>query len=117
MEEKTRSKAKPVKKKKEPEPTLEHLELLLSEEYELTRPLKIKVHHYNDGTVMVESVELNLYAEGNSDYDAPNNFSQVLVEQLEDLQDFQKQGKRLGRDLRIQMNLLQRLMKKTGTRR
>jgi hypothetical protein len=114
MKEETKTRTKPVRKKKEPHPDLEHLELLVSDEYELTRPLQIKVHHYDDGTVMVESVELNLYAEGNSDYDALGNFSNVLIEQLEDLEEFQKQGKKLGRDLRVQMSLLQKLLKKTG---
>jgi len=111
---KAEGKRRAVREAEDPSPSHEHLELLLSDRYELTRPVPIRVYSYEDGTVLVDSPELNLYAQGDSDHDALCSFSEILVEQLEDLEAFLEEGKKLGRELRIQLSLLRRLLRRIG---
>jgi hypothetical protein len=63
----------------EPPPVCEQFELLISARYELTRPLPIHIFRYEDGSVLINSMELNLYAEGHSEYEARKEFSEVLT--------------------------------------
>ncbi len=88
----------------------EHFELLISDEYELTRPIPVSVLRYSDDSAMIASAELNLYAEGDNEFEARRLFSEILVEQLEDLE---AEGvQKLGKLLRIQLSMLKRLLKK-----
>ena len=96
----------------DPAPTMEHLELLISDEYELTRPVPIRVYRYRDDVVVIRSFELNLYAQGYSDHDARLEFSIILIEELEDLESDVKEGQALGRALQIELSMLQRLIRK-----
>ena len=96
----------------EPVPTMEHLELLISDEYELTRPIPIRVYRYRDGVVVIRSIELNLYAQDYTDHDAMLEFSTVLIEELEELESDVKKGQALGRTLQIELSMLQRLIRR-----
>jgi len=92
------------------EPSREHFELLVSDKYELTKPFPVLVYHYGDGTVVIRSQELNLYAQGDTDYLARQEFSDILVEMIEDLD---AEGvENLGKVPRIQLSMLKRLLKK-----
>ena len=95
----------------DPTPTMEHLELLISDEYELTRPIPIQVTRYED-VVVVRCFELNLYAQGFTDHDARLEFSIVLIEELEELESDVKKGQALGRALQIELSMLRRLIRK-----
>ena len=112
MKPKSETKPKTPRKAKEPTPSLEHFELLISDEYELTRPIPIEVTRYDDGVVLIASRELNLYAEADDEYQALRDFSFVLTEHLEDLVGFLKEGKKLGRDLEIRLSMLRRLLRR-----
>jgi len=112
MKEETKTKTKAVKKKKEPVPTLEHLELLISDEYELKKSIPIRVYRYDDGVTVIRSIELNLYAQDVTDYGAYREFSEVLIDQLEDLETMVDEGEELGRALEIELSMLRRLLRK-----
>jgi hypothetical protein len=105
-------KESPKLKSEEVTPVLEPFELLISDRYELTSPISTHVYRYADGSVLITSMELNLYAEGDTEYEARRNFSDILVEQVEDLESFVEQGRRLGRDLELQLALLRRLLRR-----
>ncbi|MFH1676067.1 MAG: hypothetical protein ABIC40_03495 [bacterium] len=96
----------------DPLPVLEHFGLLISEDYELTDSIPVHVYRYDDGTVVICSMELNQYAEGDTEYLARRLFSEILIEELEDLEVTVDQGQVLGRDLKIQLSLLRRLLRK-----
>ncbi len=99
----------------EPPPVCEKFELLISSCYELTRPIPIHIFRYEDGSVLINSMELNLYAEGHSEYEARKEFSEVLIYQLEDLHGFLEQGEKLGVDLQTQLRLLERFIKEISS--
>jgi hypothetical protein len=89
----------------------EHLELLVSDKYELTQPIPIHVYRYDDGTVLIRSMELNLYAQGFSDPDARFEFSRVLIDELEELESDVREGQPLGKALQRELAMLRRLIR------
>jgi len=109
---KAEGKTRAVRKAEEPSPSQEHLEILVSDEYELTRPIPIRAYRYEDGTVVVRCDDLNLYAQGYSDHDARREFSRILVDELEDLESDVREGRALGRAMQIQLSLLRRLLRR-----
>jgi len=88
----------------------EYFELLVSDEYELVGRIPVHVHRYNDGTTLLVSNELNMFAQGDSEYLARKEFSDVLIEELEDLEETGTSG--LGKALQIRLSMLKRLLKK-----
>ena len=94
----------------EPTPIVEDYTTLISSDYILKKPVQIHVYRYNDGVVLIRSLELNLYAEGDSEYLARREFSDVLVDELEDLE--QEGIGNLGSDLQLRLALLQGLIGK-----
>jgi hypothetical protein len=90
----------------------EEFSLLVSDEYELIRSVPVQVHRCDDGTVVLSSPELNLYAQGDTEYSARREFSDVLVEELEDLETEGMEN--LGRALQISLSMLRRLLRKIG---
>ena len=107
-----KSEVKSTTRKRQTKSALEQFELLISDQFELTRSIPISITREGANWVLVESRELNLYAEGHSEYEARRNFSNALVSQLGDLEEFETHGKELGRDLRVQLSLLKRLLRK-----
>lgn len=82
----------------------EHFELLISDKYELIKPIPVQVHRYPDGVVVIDSPELNIYAQGDTEYLARMYFSENLIEQFEYLSKQEKDD--LGRALQIQLVML-----------
>lgn len=93
-------------------PLQEQFELLISEKYELTKPVPVHVYRYDDGTVLIRSMELDLYAQGDREYDARLAFSEVLVTELEDLEKDLKNGQKIGKALQLELSMLRRLLRK-----
>jgi hypothetical protein len=112
MKPKSETKPRTSRKAKEPTPSLEHFELLISDEYELTRPIPVQVWRYPDGVVVIRSIELNVYAQSDTEYRARKEFSDILVEELEDLE---SEGiDNLGRALQVELSMLHRLLRKVS---
>jgi len=88
----------------------EYFELLISDEFKLTERIPVKVYRYSDGLCVISSDELNLYAQGDSEYLAKLEFSDVLIEDLEDLEEIGTD--KLGRALKIRLSMLKRLLKR-----
>lgn len=105
-------KESPKLKSEEVTPVLEPFELLVSDEYELTRPIPTHVYRYGDGTVVIRSLELNLYGQGYTDYEARRDFSLAVIEEFEELREDIEQGVKLGPDLQVRLSLLGRLLKR-----
>ena len=93
-------------------PLQEQFELLISEKYELTKPVPVHVYRYDDGTVLIRSMELDLFAQGDREYDARLAFSEVLISELEDLEKDLKNGQKIGKALQLELSMLRRLLRK-----
>jgi hypothetical protein len=93
-------------------PLQEQFELLISEKYELTKPVPVHVYRYDDGTVLIRSMELDLFAQGDREYDARLSFSEVLISELEDLEKDLKNGQKIGKALQLELSMLRRLLRK-----
>ncbi|MCK4719007.1 hypothetical protein KAU08_00035 [bacterium] len=93
-------------------PQQEQFELLISEKYELTKPVPVHVYRYDDGTVLIRSMELDLFAQGDREYDARLSFSEVLISELEDLEKDLKNGQKIGKALQLELSMLRRLLRK-----
>ncbi|MCK4719010.1 hypothetical protein KAU08_00050 [bacterium] len=89
----------------------EHFELLISDKYKLLKPIPVQVHRYPDSVVVIDSPELNLYAQGDTEYLARMSFSEILIEQLDFLSKQEKS--KLGRALQIQLVMLGDILVKT----
>ena len=91
-------------------PVSEYFELLISDEFKLTERIPVKVYRYSDGLTVITSEELNLSGQGDSEYLAKLEFSDVLIEDLEDLEEIGTD--KLGRALKIRLSMLKRLLKR-----